>query len=102
MTECGRCGDCCEDIYLNRTKVKMRQVISYGDPRDPVTMGALGYRLGQERRRPEGCPGGLHEGLPRRPVHHRALARGQEGSEGCDPALDLRPLRPRDSALYGP
>jgi Fe-S-cluster containining protein len=35
MTECGRCGDCCEDIYFNRTKKWARGLIVSGDPRDP-------------------------------------------------------------------
>jgi Fe-S-cluster containining protein len=34
VTECSRCGDCCEDIWFANNKRRLREIIAEGDPRD--------------------------------------------------------------------
>jgi len=57
MTECNRCGDCCEDIWLGTSK--RREIIAYGDPRDDAiwqawvdSWTAEGLQKGQLAKRP--------------------------------------------------
>ena len=40
MTECAKCGDCCQDLYINTSKRRLREIIAYGDPRDDAVWQA--------------------------------------------------------------
>ena len=40
MTECAKCGDCCQDIWIGSSKRRFREIIAYGDPRDDAVWQA--------------------------------------------------------------
>lgn len=40
LTDCNRCGDCCEDIYLNTSKARSRREVRFGDPREDAVWEA--------------------------------------------------------------
>jgi Fe-S-cluster containining protein len=104
MTECNRCGDCCESIWLNTTKTRMRQSMVAVDPDiDPDVWIAIGWTVESARRARENAKFLLQH-------WHRSSGGGKNIRWSCDAfnsetrlceAHDERPAVCRDYPWYG-